>query len=81
MSPLEVEILLHYFYSPNDHPNVDAPAVQSAITGFVKKGLLEPTETGVTKWRGNLKALTIYVNAVCSVPLPKQVWIIEKPVT
>lgn len=42
MTPLEIEVLLHCFVSPDPHPRLYAPAVREAIERFVKLGCLRP---------------------------------------
>jgi hypothetical protein len=80
-TPLEVEILIHYYVSRDiDFRNLEAPAIQSAINEFVAKGLLlkDDSEDAPSKYFGNREVLEMYVNEICSVPLPKQKWVIEK---
>lgn len=84
MSPIEISIALWYYCRVGDYGrfngdnNFDAPAVQSAIKGFVDKGLLianpAPNEC---IYRGT-DALNVYVDALCSVPLPVQRWVMPK---
>lgn len=75
MTPIGIKILLHYWCSPDQFRDGDfsPPVVSELLSDFVDAGLLkgnprdgyEPTE-----------ALGVYVEAVCSVPLPMQQWII-----
>lgn len=77
LSPLEVEILIHYYCSNKDFRNIDAPAVDSAILGFVELGLLKRIDNrhlGDPRYEGNNNALKVYVDAICSVPLPELKW-------
>jgi hypothetical protein len=77
MTPLKVEILLHYYYSPLDCENVEFPAQQEAIGEFLRAGLLmeEPEGCG-RRYCGNTEALNVYVEALMKVPLPHQAWVI-----
>lgn len=79
MSPLMIEILLHYFARTNDYRDGDfsASAVRDAITWFHEhEHLLEQTPVGprhaayVLTDRGR-----VYVEALLSVPLPVQKWV------
>lgn len=81
MTPLEIEILLHYYCVGNeDFKNLDAPAVETAIKKFVLLGLIcEATETeqethGI-KFYGDKRALKVYAEALGEVPLPKNIWV------
>lgn len=78
MSPLEIEILIHYYCTMDkDVGNFDAPAVQDALKGFKELGLLELRNTGGNcLYQANREALTIYIDALCAVPLPEKQWII-----
>lgn len=78
MTPLEIEILFHYHCVTTDFPRLEAPAVKKAIEMFVAKGILH---VGVefegeksNKYIANRDATNVYVEALCSVPLPLQVW-------
>lgn len=84
MTPLEISIALWYhcrvgdFGRFNGDNNFDAPAVQSAIKEFVDKGLLVANPVpNECIYRGT-RALTVYVDALCGVPLPVQEWVIPK---
>lgn len=81
-TPLEMQILLHYYYSPEDYRQGDysAPAVRQAINSFRDElglirekserdgyGLYEITERG-----------RVLVDAALETPLPVQVWVIPK---
>lgn len=98
VQPLGIEILLHYYTTPGDYPNMEAPAVIELIAEFVNKGLLikegpkaeqepgngfksskfdlnlVPDFNKGRKYRANREALEVYINAICSVPLPVNVW-------
>ena len=88
MSPLMIEILIHYYvtggvdYGP---PRLDAPAVADAINAFLRRGLLFRYETiypnekpkkDTPIYIANRDALEPYVNALCRVPLPVKRWVI-----
>ncbi len=77
MTPLEVEILLHYYYSPHDYENLDAPAIKEAMEKFCKAGILTEWINRTPRFYKNDEALELYIKAICSVPLPTRKWIIE----
>lgn len=76
MTPLEIEILMHYATRGGDYREADfsAPAVRAAIDAFhQREGLLrsgdgrrcyEPTERCM-----------VFAEALTRVPLPQQVWV------
>jgi hypothetical protein len=72
MTPLEIEILLHYHRDIDEPANLDAPAVKEALNKFVRAGILGLREDG-THWAVST-ALELYIDAVCAVPLPVRVW-------
>lgn len=77
MSPLEVRILLHYWYSPEDFDDhMEAPAQTEIHARFVALGLLEYREGQVPRFRGVTDALRPYVEAVLDIPLPVKKWIL-----
>ena len=81
MSVLKVELLLWYYYSPNDYPNFDAPAVQYAIDEFCKAGVfrrITKDENSDKKIWYNQSALDVYVHEVLSIPVPTQIWVCQK---
>ena len=40
MTPNHIDILIHYYTTPGDHPRIDAPAVEQTIEEFVSDGIL-----------------------------------------
>lgn len=77
MTPFEIEIMLHYYYRPRYFRDGDfsAPASRSALESFCENGLLREAPVNA----GALYEITergrVYVEALKSVPLPIQVWI------
>lgn len=90
MTPLEIEILMHYGCKADDYRNGDhsAPAVTDALNRFLNEGLL--THDGFKPecfTNGALKAryavtprARFYLEALCQVPLPIQKWVMPGPV-
>lgn len=79
MTPLKVEILLHYWYSPEDYDpeRIGFPAQQEAIGEFVAAGLIRENLPGSSpRYTGNSDALRVYVEAILAVPVPHQEWIL-----
>lgn len=84
MSPLQIKILLHYHYSAYDYTESNAPAVREAIDRFrdvdgllrlksIEETIMEPGARYTLTDRGQA-----YVEQICRVPLPVQVWTYPK---
>lgn len=77
MSPLQIEIAIHYRCSPGDYDpaRLDAPAVQDAIGIFLQLGLLKKSDKPGQKFEGVEEPLRMYVAALERVPLPRLTWL------
>ena len=82
MSPLEIEILLHYYYCPGDYQDGDfsAPAaVQNAIESFRDElNLLEPTQSMDVYHDPHYRITErgrVFVEVLCNMPLPVKQWV------
>lgn len=79
MSPLEINILLHYHCSSVDYRDGDfsAPAVRDSIDAFKGDlGLLEPDNS---EWQRTYKLTpkaAAWIEAICNLPLPVCTWTI-----
>lgn len=76
LSPVAVEVLLHYYYCPNEHEKMDASAYKDAATFFLKVGAfrratLDDMQDGSfrTTPLGNA-----WVEAILRTPLPSMVF-------
>ena len=79
MSPLEIQIALHYHCVREDYPNPSFPAQQSVIQSFLTNGFLTKLPDG--KDHHNMtyfptEKLNVFCKALCAVPEPQQVWVI-----
>lgn len=79
-SPNDIEILIHYYAGVGDHERLDAPAVKESIERFIKAGLIIKSKNDAQSYEGNRDALEVYINALCSVQLPVNTWIIPNPI-
>lgn len=72
LTPNDLEILIHHFVSPEEHPRSYAPAVQEAITHFILKGVFEKLDSGriVTTSKGQA-----WLKMILAVPEPKRAWV------
>jgi hypothetical protein len=84
MTPLKIEILLHYYCSPEEYREGDlsAPAVEEAIEWFLDNGLLELADhRDKEKCGGSFRATDrakALIEAWCNTPLPVSVWVIPE---
>lgn len=74
MTPIKLEILLHYYYAYELHPNSETPAARDAIVYLIASDLLieggddqpfDVTERGVA-----------YIKHLLTIPFPVKQWII-----
>ena len=87
MTPLEIDILLHYYTTPVDYRDGDfsAPAVRKAVDEFVADGLLRPTKQksggiGPLSYETTERA-QVFLQALCALPLPELRWVMPTKTT
>ena len=71
MTPYEIELLLRFHcraYPLEDWPN--APILEGTLQYFARQSLIE---WDADQWKAG-PALACYVEAICAIPAPKQVW-------
>jgi len=81
MTPLKIEILLHYYCCPNEYRDGDlsAPAVEEAICWFLANDLLEAAAPDKRKYGASYQTTPkakALIEAWCNTPLPVSVWVI-----
>jgi hypothetical protein len=78
MTPLQIEILLHYWSRAEDYRQGDftAPAVREAIDWFMHEGMLERNTDASrdTAYRTTERAQA-WIEYVKSLPLPTHTWL------
>lgn len=80
MTPLEIEILLHYHSKGGDYKDGDrsAPAVLDAINTFTGvTGLLEYDYSTNGRSLKMTEKGHVYVKKICSISLPKVKWVFD----
>lgn len=82
-SPLEREILTHYWTTPGPYAGSTDDWSQSVcihVRRFVALGLLEERSPGTAAAHivANQEALKVYMEALAQVPLPVRQWVIPK---
>lgn len=79
LTPLHLEIVLHYYSRAEDMTNATAPAVLGYTKHLLSEGILEDTDGhGPTSYRVSQKGEFWLMNLLC-VPFPHQRWEIEWP--
>lgn len=89
MTPIEIEILMHYYCKGDDWRNGDhsAPILKEMFNRFLEDGLLTHANFHVERFEdGTLKAryaaterTKAYIKALTEMPLPIQVWVMPPP--
>lgn len=77
MTPLELTMALHYYYSTTDFRDGDfnAPAVREAIERFKRDSLLtHNTGDSKTAIYTSTERLDVFVEKLCETPLPQLSW-------
>ncbi len=79
MTPLQIEILLHYHTRPGDHPDAarPPPPYDDAFNYFLRNGYLIPKNSATTPGYKATEKLHVYCEALCNVPEPVQKWVIK----
>jgi hypothetical protein len=77
MCPSDIEVLIHYLVSREEHPRFEAPAVVCAINLFLGKGIFEDRVAGeigyTSSYRVTARGIAL-VDMLCATPLPVSVW-------
>lgn len=76
MTPLEIEIVLHYYSSAGDFRDGDfsAPAVREAITWMQNEDILQADAPGTRAYELAPRGRA-FVDALMALPLPTQMWV------
>lgn len=83
LSPMQLEILLHYTYSPDQYPWLDGRPAESRsriLAPLMNAKMLEYAATDPAGDR-SLKITEgglIFIRHILSTPFPKQVWVIPE---
>lgn len=74
MTPLEIEILLHYHTRGVDYPTFDPPSQSNALDYFLSNEYLRDAGPAAhVRYRPTDK-LHAFCSALCNVPEPVKVW-------
>jgi len=69
MTPNDIDVLIHYYASPEKHPRVTASAVQQAIDKFVADGIFEII-TSSTNGISVTEKGTYFIKMILDTPYP-----------
>lgn len=75
MSPIKIEIILHYYHAVDDYRGGDfsAPVVSEALNDFISVGILTQLDDPAPEYAITEKGRA-YVEALMGVPFPVNVW-------
>lgn len=78
MTPNDINILLHFYTTPEPLPRKNAIAVQEAVLSFIQRGILvwevESANEAPGQYRVTQKGEKL-VRMLCDTPDPVQVWL------
>lgn len=80
MTPLKIEMLLHWYTTDTD-PDIEGSAQHQAWTAFLEDMLIQSRligDTAPAEYKLTARGRA-YVEALLSVPLPKKTWVVEWP--
>lgn len=79
LTPLHIDIVLHYHARASDMTNLEAPAVRQYVNELVESGILAPRDIGLRNMLDHRSyRLTekggVWLDALLSLPFPVQKW-------
>lgn len=75
VTPLYIEIALHYVCCVDDFPRKDAPACNGAIRDMESRGLIREVLIPGSRQFEPTEGLRMWVNELCKVPFPVNKWV------
>lgn len=72
-SPSDIEVLIHFYVSPEPHPRRHTPAVEDAIAMFEKDEILKRINIG-SGYTVTDKGVA-WLNMILETPYPEKIWI------
>lgn len=73
-TPSDIEVLLHYYVSPEPHPRETAPAIVGTIEMYLNTDILEVNTLYDSNYQVTAKGKA-WLQMILSVPYPTQVWV------
>lgn len=77
MSPSDLELLLHYYHSPDEHERVSAPAIHAGLIHFLGAGILKSRPEMNEPWTSSYQVTERgekFLAMVLNTPYPEHVW-------
>lgn len=78
MNPLQIEIMLHYYYSTVDYRDLAVSAISDALDELAEARMLENDRTDENLYCITSKGM-FYVEYLCTIPLPTTGFRIDLP--
>ena len=82
MTPLDIELLLHYHCRACDFERLDAPAVRESLDHFLREGILRSrSEADGAAYPASYIVTEkgfVLVQALCATPYPVQRWVMPE---
>ena len=73
-TPCEIDVLLHYYTTPERHEHDTAGAVVSAISRFIKDGMIQTDSQSASGYRVTEKG-EFFITMLMSTPLPESAFV------
>jgi len=79
VTPLHLEIVMHYATRGNDMENIAAPATSQYVRELILAGMVESikNDAGATRSYKTTDRGMVWLDYLLTVPFPKQKWVIE----
>jgi len=74
MTPLHIELMIHYYAHCEPTYNPEAPAVKEYTLDLLKEGLIDESATSGSGYVSTDKGKA-FVEKICETPIPVQTWI------
>lgn len=74
-TPSSIEVILHYYYSPEPHPQWRTATVQLFLNNFIREGLIVPDSMKAGFYKTTPRG-DAWVEMICHTPYPveQNVW-------
>lgn len=84
MTPLAIQMLLHFHSKPTKYPGIENDAQQACLSEFLRDDLINPGQLDQGNFDEPIRLTDrgqAYVNMLCSMPLPELVshWALPGP--
>ena len=79
VTPLHLEIVMHYYTNGDDIPNLNAPAVREYLEDLKLSGMIEDIRQDAVARRSyrTTERGRVWLNYLLTVPFPEQAWVMR----